>query len=66
MKAPSPPYFCETRGGVVVRSDVRQHDKQVLVVAHHEDALIKLMPVDDEKELAHWFWTYVEEFGGEK
>lgn len=66
MKPPKKPYFCETKFGNTVQSEVRAHDGQVLVVVRHGDSLLKLEPVDSEKELAWWFWNYVQEFGGEK
>lgn len=66
MKPPKKPYYCETKSGAVVMSEVRAHDGQVLVTTYVEGELVKLMPVDTDDELATWFWTYVSEFGGEK
>lgn len=64
MKAPSPPYIAELAGGAIIGTEVRKSDGQVLVVVRHEDDLLKLTPVDSEEELAWWFWTYVDEWGG--
>ena len=64
MKPPKQPYQCETKGGCLVCTEIREHDKAVLVMVYHENDILKLMPVDTEDELAWWFWTYVYEWGG--
>jgi len=66
MKAPKKPYYCETKCGNVVRSEVRAHDGQVIVTVYHEDDLLDVIPVDDEDELARVFWESIIKFGGEK
>lgn len=64
MKAPNPPYIAELAGGAVISTEVRKNDGQVVVIVRHEDDILKLMPVDTPEELAWWFWTYVDEWGG--
>lgn len=64
MKAPSPPFQAELAGGAVICTERRQNDGQTLVVVRHEGDLLKLTPVDSDEELAWWFWTYVDEWGG--
>lgn len=66
---PKKPYYCETRFGFVVQTELRGRDSTVLVVVHcidHPDTLLKLMPVETDEELSQWFWGYVDEFGGPK
>lgn len=59
-------FSTKTKCGFVVNSEVRPHDKQVLVLVRHDEDIIKLMPVDTDEELSQWFWKYVEDFGGEE
>lgn len=69
LTPPKKPYYCETRFGFVVQTEVRERDAEVLVVVHslaQPDAILKLMPVETEEELSQWFWGYVDEFGGPK
>lgn len=61
---PEQHYDVMTTEGFRVFTSIRNHDKQVLVQATHEDDMIKIMPVDSEEELRQWFWKYVEELGG--
>lgn len=66
VKPPKKPYYCETKCGNVVRSEVRAHDGQVIVTVYHEDDLLDVVPVDSEDELAQVFWESIIKFGGEK
>lgn len=61
-----PIYETTTKLGFTVRTEVRAHDKNVVVIVEHEGDLIKLEPVATEEELKQWFWKYVEDFGGEE
>lgn len=58
-------FSAKTKCGFVVNTEVRPHDKQVLVIVRHDEDIIKLMPVDTDEELSQWFWKYIEDFGGE-
>ena len=69
LAPPKKPYYCETRFGFVVQTEIRERDSEVLVVVYslaQPDAMLKLMPVETEEELSQWFWGYVDEFGGPK
>ena len=62
---PPQEYECPTKNGCTVRTERRPSDGQRLVTVYHDVALLRLRPVDDEKELQLEFWTAVEDFGGE-
>lgn len=59
-------YRIPTKEGFIVKTERRKSDGQCLVIVEHEEAMIKLQPVDTEEEMKQWFWKFVEDFGGEE